>query len=194
MEQYFVSDGNIYRIDDFTVQGTAACTEITYYADSDGDGFGDAGVTIQDCSAPAGYVADNMDCDDTDNTVYPGATEICDGKDNDCNGTIDEGVTTTYYADADGDGYGDAGVTTQDCSAPAGYVADNTDCDDTDNTVYPGATEICDGKDNDCNGTIDEGVTTTYYADADGDGFGDAGVTTQDCSAPAGYVADNTRL
>ncbi len=164
----------------------------TYYADADGDGFGDAGVTTQDCSAPAGYVADNTDCDDTDNTVYPGAIEICDGKDNDCNGTIDEGVTTTYYADADGDGFGDAGVTTQDCSAPAGYVADNTDCDDTDNTVYPGAIEICDGKDNDCNGTIDEGVTTTYYADADGDGFGDAGVTTQDCSAPAGYVADNT--
>ncbi|NNF82804.1 MAG: T9SS type A sorting domain-containing protein, partial [Flavobacteriaceae bacterium] len=164
----------------------------TYYADTDNDGYGDSSNTIQACSAPAGYVADNTDCDDTNNTVYPNAPELCDGLDNDCDGTVDEGVTNTYYADTDNDTFGDAGNSIQACSAPAGYVADNTDCDDNNNTVYPNAPELCDGLDNDCDGTVDEGVTTTYYADADNDGYGDSSSTIQACSAPAGYVADNT--
>src|SRR5205809_5286614 len=117
-------------------------TKITFYRDADGDGFGDASNSIQACTAPSGYVVGYTDCDDDDNTVYPGATEICDGKDNDCNGTIDENTKTTFYRDADGDGFGDASNSIQTCAAPAGYVADNTDCDDNDNTVYPGATEI----------------------------------------------------
>ena len=165
---------------------------ITYYADADGDGFGDPAVTTQACSTPAGYVTDNTDCDDTRNTVYPGAPEICDGLDNNCNGSTDEGVLNTYYADADGDGYGDPAVSAQACTAPVGYVSDNTDCDDTRNTVYPGAPEICDGLDNNCNGSTDEGVLNTYYADTDGDGYGDPAVSTQACTAPVGYVSNNT--
>src|SRR5204863_288590 len=145
----------------------------------------------QACAAPAGYVADNTDCDDNDNTVYPGATEICDGKDNDCNGTIDENAKTIFYRDADGDGYGDDSKSTQACAAPAGYVADNTDCNDDDNTVYPGAKEICDGKDNDCNGKIDESVKTTFYRDADGDGYGNQAISTQACAQPMGYVSNS---
>ncbi|NNL80982.1 MAG: T9SS type A sorting domain-containing protein, partial [Flavobacteriaceae bacterium] len=213
----------------------------TYYADTDNDTFGDPGNTIQACSAPAGYVSDNTDCDDTDgsinpntiwyldadndnyavstvtqctspgggyksvaipvtdcddtnNTVYPGAPELCDGLDNDCDGTVDEGVTTTYYADADNDGYGDSSSTIQACSAPAGYVADNTDCDDSNNTVYPNAPELCDGLDNDCDGDIDEDLTfTIYYADIDNDGFGDPSNSVSTCDGiPAGYVVDNT--
>jgi gliding motility-associated-like protein len=164
----------------------------TYYADSDGDSFGDASSTIQACVPPVGYVTDNTDCNDANNTVYPGATEICDGLDNNCDGTIDEGVTTTYYSDADGDGFGDVASSTQACSPPTGYVPDSTDCDDTNNTIYPGAPELCDGLDNNCDGTIDVGVTTTFYADTDSDGFGDASSTTQDCSPPTGFVADNT--
>ncbi|MBD0837059.1 putative metal-binding motif-containing protein, partial [Aestuariibaculum suncheonense] len=85
-----------------------------------------------------------------------------------CDGEIDEGVKNTYYADNDGDGYGDAGSSMPACSAPEGYVSDNTDCDDTNITVYPGAEELCDGLDNDCDGEIDEGVKNTYYADNDG--------------------------
>ena len=164
----------------------------TYYADTDGDGYGDDGNTTEACSAPAGYVSDNMDCDDSDASVNPGATEVCNGVDDDCDGQVDEGVQNTYYADTDGDGYGDDGNTTEACSAPAGYVSDNTDCDDSNANVNPGATELCNGVDDDCDGQVDEGVQNTYYADTDGDGYGDDGNTTEACSAPVGYVSDNT--
>jgi hypothetical protein len=166
--------------------------ETTFYADADGDGYGDAGSSVSACSAPEGYVGDNTDCNDSDAAVNPGATEVCNGVDDNCDGNIDEGVETTFYADADGDGYGDAGSTTSACSPPEGYVTDNTDCNDADAAVNPGATEVCNGVDDNCDSNIDEGVETTFYADADGDGYGDAGSTTSACSAPEGYVADNT--
>lgn len=164
----------------------------TWYADTDGDGFGDDSSSVLACNAPAGYVADNTDCDDTEANAFPGNTEVCDSIDNNCDGQVDEGVTTTFYADTDNDGFGDANVTVQNCIAPTGYVADNTDCDDTEANAYPGNTEVCDGIDNNCDGQIDEGVTTTFYADTDGDTFGDSSNTVQACSAPTGYVADST--
>ncbi len=164
----------------------------TFYADADHDGYGNPVHSIQACPAPAGYVANNADCDDTDPNIHPGAIEVCDGKDNNCDGQIDEGVTSTFYADADGDGYGNPASSVQACSAPAGYVANNTDCDDTDPNIHPGATEVCDGKDNNCDGQIDEGILTTFYWDADGDGYGNPANSVQACSAPAGYVANNT--
>jgi hypothetical protein len=189
----YVKDANGCRasLDNIVLTKTEG-VKTTYYADADGDGYGDNGKTAQACSAPAGYVSDNTDCDDTKASVHPGAAEVCNGIDDNCDGQIDEGVKTTYYADADGDGYGDNGNTTQACSAPPGYVSDNTDCDDTKASVHPGATEVCNGIDDNCDGQIDEGVKTTYYADTDGDGYGDVNNTTQACSAPTGYVSDNT--
>jgi hypothetical protein len=90
----------------------------------------------------------------------PGA-EVCDSRDNDCDGQTDEGVTTAFYRDGDSDRYGAPGEATQACTAPAGFVADNTDCDDTDANVHPGAhdglPDDCDGLDNDCDGTADGG-------------------------------------
>ena len=163
----------------------------SFYADADGDGFGDINFPTQACSAPIGYVIDNTDCDDSDAGVNPGETEICDGLDNNCDGQIDEGFINTYYADADGDGFGDINFPTQVCSAPAGYVSNNTDCDDNDASVNPGTTEVCDGIDNNCDGQIDEGVLISFYADVDGDGFGDINFLIEACSAPAGYVLNN---
>ena len=170
---------------------TVEVVTTTFYSDADGDGYGNAQDAVQASSAPDGYVSDSTDCDDSRSDVYPGATEVCDGVDNDCDNDIDEGVTTTFYRDADDDGYGNAQVTVQACSAPDGYVSDSADCDDSRSDVYPGATEVCDGVDNDCDNDIDEGVTTTFYRDADDDGYGNAQVTVQACSAPDGYVSDS---
>ena len=166
--------------------------QTTFFADTDGDTFGDAGNTILACTAPLGYVSDNTDCDDTDPTIFPGAMEICDGVDNDCDLAIDETGNILFYLDADNDGFGDPLNTTMACVPPVGYVADNTDCDDTDNTINPGATEICDGIDQNCNTLIDEGVLITFYEDLDGDNFGNPLNTIDACTAPVGYVTDNT--
>ena len=81
-----------------------------------------------------------------------------------------------------------------DCAQPSGYVTDNTDCDDSEMSINPGAPEICDGLDNDCDSQIDEGLTQTWYADSDGDSYGNAAVSQEDCIQPSGYVADFFRL
>ncbi len=179
-------------IDDDCDTQTDEGVATNFYQDADGDGYGNAAVTTQACSAPSGYVTDNTDCNDANAAVHPGATEVCNGIDDDCDTQIDEGVTTTFYQDADGDGYGNAAVTTQACSVPSGYVINNTDCNDANAAVHPGATELCNGISDDCDGQIDEGVQSTFYRDFDSDGFGNAAVTIQGCSAPAGYVANNT--
>ncbi|MEC9492570.1 Lcl domain-containing protein [Flexistipes sp.] len=142
-----------------------------YYEDSDGDGYGNPSSFTYATSQPTGYVTDNTDCDDSDPDINPGATEIYDSKDNNCDGSTDEGFSI-YYEDSDGDGYGNPSSSTYATSQPTGYVTDNTDCDDSDANINPGATEVVDGVDNNCDGSIDEGAIT-YYFDSDGDGFGD---------------------
>jgi hypothetical protein len=164
----------------------------TFYRDSDGDGFGNANNTTQACSVPSGYVANSTDCNDAVAAINPNATEVCNGVDDDCDTQIDEGVKTTFYRDSDGDTFGNASNTTQACSAPSGYVANSTDCDDTRSGVHPGATEVCNGLDDDCDTQVDEGVKSTFYQDSDNDTYGNSAVTTQACSAPNGYVADST--
>ena len=119
--------------------------DCTWYADSDGDGYGSASDSSEaGCDqAPAGYVEDASDCDDGDRDLHPGAEEICDGLDNDCDEATDEEV--------DGDG--------------VGYAFFDGDCDDAQGELNPGAEEVCDGLDNDCDEATDE------ESDSDGDGF-----------------------
>jgi hypothetical protein len=137
----------------------------TYYVDSDGDGHGDPATPSEACSPPAGHVVVAGDCDDGDPSVHPGATEAANDIDDDCDGDVDEGLARTWYADLDGDEFGDPDVTTSAAVRPTDHVADGTDCDDSSSAVNPAATEADNGIDDDCDGTIDEGF------DGDADGF-----------------------
>lgn len=132
----------------------------TLYQDYDNDNYGTIDITIISClDSILGYVMDSTDCNDTIAGVYPGAEEICDYLDNDCNGIIDDNLTYLHsYQDADGDAYGNIEIDSIACEIPIGYVLDNTDCDDTNPSINPGATEILDGEDNDCNQMIDDGL------------------------------------
>ena len=124
--------------------------EGVFFEDNDGDGF-----------------LNGEDCNDEDASIYPGATEICDGIDNNCSNETDEGVLNLYYADSDQDGFGNADIVTEACVPADGYVETATDCDDTTDKSYPSADEICDEKDNDCNGEVDDGIGSLFYADND---------------------------
>jgi len=114
--------------------------------DSDNDGFKlDGGF----CGV--------IDCDDGNGNINPGISEVCDAMDNNCNAQVDEGVLSLFYRDADSDFFGFIQQTTQACSAPTGYVIDSRDCNDNSAAENPAAAEICDGRDNNCNGQADEG-------------------------------------
>jgi hypothetical protein len=181
-------DGVDNNCDDAVDEGMGS----VWYADGDTDGFGDDNNTTTACEAPTGFVAQGGDCDDGDNTVYPDAAERCEGLDNDCDGAIDEDVQTSWFRDADSDGHGDAASPLESCDPPAGYASSSDDCDDSRAEVSPSDAEICDELDNNCDGSIDEGVKTTYYLDADTDGYGDPDFTTAACSLPAGYASSAT--
>jgi len=164
-----------------------------WYADGDGDGVGDASATRRACEQPEGYVGAGLDCDDTNAASFPGASERCDGLDNDCDGAVDAPLPVdagTWYADADADGAGDPLTARGACFAPPGYVAIGGDCDDQNASAHPGAIEACDGFDDDCDGGVDLNAVdaTVWYADADADGAGDVGVTEAACVVPTGFV------
>jgi hypothetical protein len=144
-----------------------------------------------------GVSVDAGDCNDTDAAVHPGASEACDGIDNNCDGAVDESVGVTFYADGDGDGYGTEGSAVVECEMPTGYAADAGDCDEGDPAINPGAQEICDAADvdEDCDGLLDSNDpsiagTTTYHPDADLDGYGDAATDILACEQPAGALTD----
>ena len=162
-----------------------------FYIDSDNDGFGDISTAIEACEAPDGYVVNGSDCNDTDDTAFPGAEEICDQIDNNCNDEIDEGLAEFFYNDADGDGFGDLGFPVEACQPAPGISQNSDDCDDQNVAINPTAEESCDGIDNNCDGAIDEGYLQTFYEDKDGDGFGDNNNTVQACIIPQGYATQS---
>jgi hypothetical protein len=140
------------------------CTGKTYYADYDLDGYG--GMLANPrlaCAPPDSFSEQKGDCDDYDPKLNPGSPELCDGKDNNCNTTVDEDVVYAEYCqDKDGDGHGvRGGMTKNDCGPRAGFGLCDNDCDDTDPKVFPGATEQCNYEDDNCNNRIDEGARKT---------------------------------
>lgn len=130
----------------------AVFTPSTYYVDADNDGYGTGNGQLF-CSNPGtGYATQNGDCNDNNDAINPGSAEICDNLDNNCNNQTDEGLTfVNYFVDADNDGFG-TGVAQSFCSNPgAGFALQAGDCNDNNNAIYPGATDISDnGIDENC--------------------------------------------
>lgn len=186
-----------------------------WYEDSDGDGYVKPTNGVVDCTQPEEGWAEmaEEDCSEGDPAIHPGAEEVCNEVDDDCDGSIDEGTPQLFWhIDADDDGHGEDDSDVLACRAPEGYVADATDCDDTDATVYSGAPELCDGLDNNCDGTVDEGVwpdadadgvptctdcddadpdvggPRTWYEDGDGDGYVVPINGVESCTQPDGWA------
>ena len=146
---------------------------ITIFRDSDGDGYGRSTGMLTACELYDGYVTNDDDCDDSTALRAPGLDELCDDIDHNCDGSeeADAVDTVTFYRDWDGDGYGDAGDSIIACSSDDSYVPNDDDCEDASSATSPAAIEVCDGEDNDCDGTADDGVCGTvaeYTADHGG--------------------------
>jgi hypothetical protein len=170
----------------------------TWYADADGDGFGNPSVTVQACSQPTGYVSNNLDCNDGNININPNSQWVQDldsdgyhnpttlvvqcaqpasnyillgnSLDEDCNDNDNTILgPTTWYADADGDGFGNPNVSVQACNQPTGYVDNNVDCNDND-------------------GNIGAGLNVVWFADLDGDGYINPTDSLFGCTQPVGYI------
>jgi len=159
--------------------------------DFDGDGYGaaDSQFAQQACEQPEGYVAEAGDCDDTDDSVYPGAEEACDGIDSDCDGEIDSADdpdAEPWYLDVDDDGYGSSDELVYSCEPLQGYAVDDGDCEPEDDTIHPGAVDVCnDGIDSDCapNGACQFDLALSPYiltGEMAGDGAGHSQATLGD--------------
>ncbi len=146
------------------------CSPQVYYADLDRDGHGRAEPVRTACAGypPEGYADSADDCDDNMPARHPGAIELCNGKDDDCDGEVDEDAEPlTLYPDADGDGYYSyeewkSGDSVVGCLPNPGYAAEGGDCNPDLAEVHPGAEEVCDERnDEDCDGQVDERVKPT---------------------------------
>ncbi len=175
--------------------GSSCKNPTSVYEDADFDGYGDPDVTVELCDGddPTGTSENGDDCDDRSVSVNPGEDEACNGRDDDCDGEVDEDASgaPTWYEDADGDGFGsDVSIETA-CAIPAGFVAKGGDCDDRDPDVSPAENEVCDLVDNDCIGVVDDPYqlpVQTYYQDLDGDGYGEPKSGLDACVEPSGYT------
>jgi len=159
-------NGNNDRSGDSVGQGrlgiTWGCAGVMAFVDHDGDGFGRDNEPVRVCEIGTGFAAKGGDCDDNNKEAYPGHPEICNYYDDNCDGKINEGLENAIqYRDNDGDGHGARGTTDtiKGCNGMmSGYAPVADDCNDNDSNIYPGAPEVCDGIDNNCNNKIDDGA------------------------------------
>jgi MYXO-CTERM domain-containing protein len=173
------------------------------YVDADNDGYRlSTTITSADCADPGEGIATEPtgDCNDANALIRPGATETCDGVDQDCDGLVDDGAPggSFYYLDVDGDGYGDPATQVTSCTTLSGYILAGGDCDDTRIGVNPAASEVCDAADldEDCDGLAEDDDPSAsgklpWFVDADGDTYGDA-LAGSFCDAPIGAVRSDT--
>lgn len=173
-------------------------TPVVAWLDHDGDGFGSE-LVGEVCTLAEGEVDRALDCDDEDPSRNPDAAEACDAVDNDCDGHVDEELgAALWYADDDGDGFGNPYPSQLVCTSPgSGWVENRDDCDDGDPAKRPTATEVCGGGDEDCDGfsddfdrNVDTATFSTFWRDADGDNYGNPDQPTHSCHLQAGYAAN----
>ncbi len=165
----------------------------SWYLDGDGDGYG-AGSAVDACSSPGDeYVENADDCDDDRGDAFPGAVEICNQADDDCDDVIDnDPEPVAWYQDDDRDGFGRDDAVVMSCPEVEGHVRTPGDCDDTDDAVNPDAIEVCNTIDDDCDELIDDeddsiDGQSAWYVDGDADGWGDDADTVVQCFKPDGY-------
>ena len=157
-------------------------TASTWFADSDGDGFGSTD-TVQTCVMPTGYTDNQDDCDDQNTNINPDATEICDEIDNNCDSLIDDqdfgldlSSAVTWYLDDDNDGQGTPDDSTIACLQPNKYVDNSQDCDDSEPLTFFG------------NAFME--AQLDCYQDLDQDGYGES--TPSNIHVAAGEDCDDT--
>jgi len=174
------------------------CNPSTVGDDRDGDGYVNDqhwNNPVQFGLDPATYSFRGTDCNDRSAEINPSAPESCNYVDDNCDGQIDEGLAQMAYQDNDGDRFGDPDSSPQPlCTIGPSLAFNNRDCDDTRADVHPGQIEICNGRDDNCDGVIDEGVTWTLYRDRDGDLHGDPAAPVEFCprgSPPPGLVMNS---
>jgi hypothetical protein len=147
-------------------------TAETVYLDADMDGYGDPRLSAFACEGVGlpGFVDNDLDCDDTTDTIAPDATEVCNGLDDDCDTLVDTedldvdlGTAPTWWADFDEDGWGNTALPVVSCDQPNFYVDNDLDCDD---------------------GDEDAGPEVEWWIDGDGDGFGAGPVVGPQCDSP----------
>lgn len=164
--------------------------------DDDGDGYCERNCS--DGSLPG-------DCNDrlpAGRFFYPGRAEVCDGLDQDCDASIDEGLATQRYCtDADGDTYGDPATAVNACAPPPGAVLNCADCNDLEIVAHPGGLEVCSDPDvdedcdsffDDADPSVDAGTFEVFWSDIDSDGYpGSQTASAPACDPPPGFLPED---